>query len=123
MCLLKTEFFKAILDFEDAGHNRLIFDIGMAVLGLCGEDSKIRLEKVRALLSGYQNTRLLNKNEKQSLLASIKLAAVLTSAWRFWKYNLAESNPGRSDHYRQMVNIVDDLEIISEEIFSKNVFD
>jgi len=115
--------FKAVLDFEDAGHNRLIFDIGMAVVGLCGEDSRIRLEKVRALVSGYQNTRILDKNEKQSLLVSIKLAAVLTSAWRFWKYNLTESNPGRSDHYRQMVNIVDDLDLIPEDFFFKNVFD
>lgn len=121
--LIENGKLKAVLDFEDAGHNRLIFDIGMAVVGLCGEDSRIRLEKVRALLSGYQNTRLLDKNEKQSLLANIKLAAVLTSAWRFWKYNLTGSNPGRSDHYRQMVNIVDDLDKIPEDFFFKNVFD
>ena len=121
--LFENGKFKAVLDFEDSGHNRLIFDIGMAVVGLCGEDSRISLEKVRALLSGYQNTRNLDKNEKQSLLASIKLAAVLTSAWRFWKYNLTGSNPGRSDHYRQMVNIVDNLELIPEDFFFKNVFD
>ena len=121
--LIENGKFKAVLDFEDAGHNLLIFDIGMAVVGLCREDSRIRLEKVRALLSGYQKTRILDKNEKQSLLTSIKLTAVLTSAWRFWKYTLTESDPDRSDHYRKMVNIVDDLDLIPEELFFKNVFD
>ena len=121
--LIEDGKFKAVIDFEDAGNNLLIFDIGMAVVGLCREDSRIRLEKVRALVSGYQNTRILDKNEKQSLFASIELAAVLTSAWRFWKYNLTESNPGRSDHYRQMVNIVDDLELIPKNFFFKNVFE
>ena len=121
--LIEDGNFKAVLDFEDAGHDRLIFDIGMAVVGLCVEDSRIRLEKVRSLVSGYQNTRILDKNEKQSLLTCIQLAAVLTSAWRFWKYNLTISNPGKSDHYRQMVNIVDDLDNIPYDYFFKNVFD
>lgn len=121
--LIENGKFKAVLDFEDAGYNLLIFDIGMAVVGLCGEDSRIRLEKVRALVSGYQKIRNLEKNEKQSLLTCIELAAVLTSAWRFWKYNLTESDPGRSDYYRQMVNIVDDLDLISKDLFFKNVFE
>ena len=53
--LIENGKFKAVIDFEDAGHNLLIFDIGMAVVGLCREDSKIRLliDVLRMLHSLY----------------------------------------------------------------------
>jgi len=103
--LFEDENFKAILDFEDACHHYKIFDLGMAVVGLCTENGKTNLEKVKALVDGYQALRPLEEVEKQSLQNFIEYAALLTSTWRFWKYNLDSPDPQKANKHWEMVEI------------------
>ena len=86
--LFENENFKAILDFEDVCRIYKIYDLGMAVVGICTEGTNIVIKKVRALVDGYQEVRLLEEIEKDSLQLCIEWAAILTSAWRFWMYNI-----------------------------------
>jgi homoserine kinase type II len=79
---------KAIIDFEEACQYYLNFDLGMGILGLCRTNGKIDLTKVNALITGYEQIRLLEPLEKELLPLFIKYAAIATSWWRFWKYNI-----------------------------------
>ena len=41
--------FKAIIDFEEACHYHLIFELGMGMVGACVNDITVDLDKARAL--------------------------------------------------------------------------
>ena len=120
--LFEDENFKAILDFEDVSRIYKICDLGMAVVGICTEGSNIVLKKVRALLDGYQEIRLLEEVERDSLQLSIDWAATLTSIWRFWKYNIDMPDAEKSEKYMQMVSIAKNTSAISKEKFKMAVF-
>lgn len=120
--LFEGEKFKAFLDFEDICQTYKVFDLGMAVVGLCTEDTKIVLTKVRAIVNGYQEVRLLEEVEKESLQIFIEYAALLTSAWRFWKYNMDAPNAEKSNNHMQMVNIANAVRSIPKTFFMNTVF-
>ena len=114
--------FKAILDFEDARRIFKIYDLGMAVVGICTEETNIVINKVRALVEGYQEIRLLEEKEKDNLQLCIEWAAILTSVWRFWKYSIDSPDADKSEKYLQMVNIAKRASEISKEEFKMAVF-
>ncbi|HJM47416.1 MAG: homoserine kinase [Candidatus Marinimicrobia bacterium] len=118
--------FKAIIDFEEACHYHLIFELGMAILGTCVNDIRVDLNKARALVKGYQEVRPLVQIEKESLQLFVRYAAVATSYWRFKKYNIEEPIKDRARHHWQMVQIAKGVSEISitcffDAIFRRNV--
>jgi homoserine kinase type II len=114
--------FKAILDFEDIFQAYKVFDLGMAAVGLCSESTIIALNKVRALVNGYQEIRLLEEVEKESLQIFIEYAALLTSTWRYWMYNIEAPDAAKADKYLQMVKIANHVSAIPKAIFINSVF-
>lgn len=110
--------FKAILDFEDVRRMYKIYDLGMAAVGLCCEGSKIVLSKVQALIKGYQEIRLLEEIEKDSLQLCIEWAAILTSVWRFWKYNIETMDSDKSEGYMQTASIAKNIYAIPKDEFN-----
>jgi len=78
--------FKAIIDFEEACHYYLVFELGMCILGTCVNNSVVDFKKARSLVDGYQKVRLLVQKEKNSLQVFIRYAAAATSYWRFGKW-------------------------------------
>jgi homoserine kinase type II len=120
--LFEDEKIKAILDFEDVCRIYKVFDLGMAAVGICTEGTKTELNQVRALVNGYQEVRLLEKIEKDSLQIFIECAAILTSTWRFWKYNLDEPDIEKSNKYLQMVKIAENVSLIPKMLFMSTVF-
>jgi homoserine kinase type II len=113
---------KAIIDFEDACQYYKVFDLGMAVVGLCTSESKVELTRVRSLINGYQSGRMLDVVEKESLQLFIEYAAIATSSWRFWKYNIVAPHVGKSDKHWEMVNIAKDVSAIPKNTFMNTVF-
>jgi len=113
---------KAILDFEDVSRIYKIFDLGMAVVGMCTEGIKVNSKKVRALVEGYQEIRLLEEIEKDNLQLCIEWAAILTSTWRFWKYNIDLPDKEKSKKYLQMVSIAKNARAFPPEEFKMAVF-
>jgi len=114
--------FKAIIDFEDACQYYKVFDLGMAVVGLCTEGSIVRLPKVRSLVNGYQKTRALEEAEKELLQLFIEYAALATSLWRFWKFNVDTPIAELSDKHWGMVHIAEGARAIPSEEFMNAVF-
>lgn len=117
-----TEF-KALIDFEEACIYYKIFDLGMAVVGLCTEGPEIILPNVRSLVKGYQTIRILEGIEKEILQLFVEYAALATSSWRFWKYNIDTPIVDMSERYLGMVNIAKATEAISNKVFMKEVFE
>ena len=120
--LFEDEKFKAILDFSEVSRIYKIYDLGMAVVGTCTEETNIVIKKVRALVEGYQEIRLLEGIEKDSLQLCIEWAAILTSTWRFWKYNIDTLDADKSEKYMQMVDIAKNISAIPKEEFKKAIF-
>ncbi|NHZ72236.1 MAG: phosphotransferase, partial [Aquificales bacterium] len=113
---------KAILDFESACQSYLVFDLGMAVVGLCADDTSILLEKARAFVDGYQTVRLLEDTEKESLQMLVELSALLTSAWRYWKYNIDVPNAEKANKHLQMVNFANETNAIPQSVWRQAIF-
>ncbi len=120
--LFEGKKFKAIIDFEDGCRYYHVFDLGMAIVGLCTENAKIILPKVRALIKGYQNIRKLGKAEIEALPLFIEYAATATSSWRFWKYNIDTPTVEKSNKYWEMVRIAKDARTILSEEFIYALF-
>jgi len=120
--LFEDEKIKAIIDFESVCRIDKMFDLGMAAVGVCTEGTNVPLGKVRALVKGYQEVRLLEDGEKDSLQMFIECAAILTSTWRFWKYKMDGPDIEKPRKHTQMVNIAKNVSAIRSEVFMKAVF-
>jgi len=114
--------FKALIDFEEACQYYKVFDLGMAVVGLCTERSKIILPNVRSLVKGYHTIRMLEGAEKEILQLFIEYAAIATSSWRYWKFNIDTPIAELSQKYWEMVNISKAASAIPHEKFINVVF-
>ena len=114
--------FKAIIDFEEACHYHLIFELGMGILGICVNDIRVDLVKARALVNGYQQVRPLAQIEKESLQLFVRYAAVATSYWRFNKYNIEEPSKDRAGYHWKMVKIANEVAEISTTHFFEAIF-
>ena len=114
--------FKALIDFEEACQYYKVFDLGMAVVGLCTEGSKIILPKVRSLVKGYHTIRMLEGAEKEILQLFVEYAAIALSSWRFWKYNIDTPIAELSQKHWEMVNISKAARAIPDEKFMNVVF-
>ena len=55
--LFENAKFKAIIDFEEACYYYNVFELGMAIVGTCIDDTSINFDKARALVKGYQCVR------------------------------------------------------------------
>jgi homoserine kinase type II len=120
--LFEGQRLKALIDFEEACQYYKVFDLGMAVVGLCVEDAKVSMTKVRSLVAGYQNISVLDEVEKEALQLFIEYAAIATSSWRFWKYNIDKQIAGKADKHYEMVKIADCAGAIPKAKFMQAVF-
>lgn len=115
--LFEGKVLKAILDFEEVCQYYKVFDLGMGVVGLCSEETRINLNKVRSLVMGYQQVRVLEKQEKENLQLFVEYAAIATSKYRFWKYNIDTPIAEKADYHWQMVKVAKDVTGISKARF------
>ena len=120
--LFEGDNLKAMIDFEESCQTYRVFDLGMAVVGLCTINSCVALNKVRALVNGYQQVRKLEEKEKESLQLFIELGAALTSAWRFWKFNIDAPDEQKSQTYQHMVDIAKNIRAKPQTTFMEAIF-
>lgn len=113
---------KAIIDFEEACRYYKVFDLGMGVLGLCVEGTKVNLAKARALGIGYQKIQSLTEQEKECLQLFSEYAAIATAYWRFWKFNIHTPIAEKSDKYWEMAAIARNISAIPKARFMEAVF-
>jgi homoserine kinase type II len=106
-----------IMDFEEAGHYYLIFDLGMAITGLCCETGKLNRSKVKALVSGYQSINPLSPIEVTKLKPFAAYAASVTACWRFKQFHALQPDETQQDRYLEMKQIADELRAIPDAEF------
>jgi homoserine kinase type II len=107
------------MDFEESAFYFRVYDIGMAIIGLCRDDLMINLGKVKSLLIGYNNINNLSDNELKSLKAFTVYAGVSMTFWRFVNFNYVKPNPLLSNHYIELKNLTDSLQKLPDNIFNK----
>ena len=121
--MFDQEFLQAIIDFESACIYFLVYDLGMAIIGLCNENGTINWHKAKALIGGYEQIRELEQLEKENLQFFTAYAAVGTSCWRYWKYHIDSPNPALSHKHWEMVSLAMAIEKLDKEHISSLVFE
>ena len=113
--LLENNKLKAIIDFEEACNYYLVFDLGMSIIGLCMNGEEIDLVKVKHFIKGYEAIRKLEPLEKEKLMLFTGYAAIATSYWRFWKYNIQASVADSKNKHWEMVRITNNAQALQKK--------
>ena len=98
-----------IIDFEESVNYYRLFDIGMTIIGICGEEKVINMEKTKHLLDGYQSEVQLLEEEINSLKAFTIYAGASMTFWRHQNFNYVKPNTKMSNHYMKLKVLVDDI--------------
>ena len=98
---------KAILDFEEACHYYLIFDLAMAAVGTCSREGKFDFNKVEALLRGYGGP--LSCHQGEQLGVFLVYAATAGAFWRFCQYNIHHPDPQKKESYKELSPLADQI--------------
>ena len=61
--------FQALIDFEDACHYFIVYDLASAFHGICMEAGELNLKKATQIVKGYEQIRALESEEKNALQA------------------------------------------------------
>ena len=109
--------FVTIMDFEEATYYYRIFDIGMAIIGICSEGKGINFPKVKSLLRGYMQEIKLTDEELKSLQAFVVYAATAMSFWRHKNFHYTVPTPALYDHYNELKQIADTVYGLENHIF------
>ena len=120
--LFEEEQLIALIDFELACQYFLVFDIGMAIAGLCTTELALDWKKARALVEGYQQVRVLEPQERVALKHCTEYAAVKTSNWRFHRYCYYNPDPEKKHKHLQMVRLAEEIRSFSETTFQARLF-
>ena len=96
-----------IIDFEEAAYYYRIFDIGMAIIGLCSEGKILNKEKVKSFLLGYAKVIKLTPNEEKALQAFTVYAGAAMTFWRHRNFNYVYPNMGLNNHYKALQALAD----------------
>lgn len=94
-----------LMDFEETCYYYRLFDLGMAITGLCRADGQIISEKANALIQGYQTITPLLSIEEEKLNIFIIYAAAATAFWRFRQFNVYAPKESHKNHYQDMQHV------------------
>jgi len=79
--LFQDEKLVAIIDFEEANYDNLLFDVGMTINGFCFKNNILEKELAQTFLSGYNETRPLSLTEKNLTYHYIMWGAIGMAYW------------------------------------------
>ena len=96
-----------ILDFEEACYYYRIFDVGMAIVGLCSRNRKVDLSKAKSFLRGYQKEVQLEDEERKALKPFVVVTAAAIACWRHKQFNYRHPSPDKKSFYKIMKDLAD----------------
>jgi len=108
-----------IMDFEESAYYYRIFDIGMMIIGICGEGKTVDFEKVSCILKGYCQEIQLLDIELNALQAFTVYAGVAMTFWRHLNFNYTKPDPRLSNHYLGLKSLADYVEEQPADCFLK----
>lgn len=95
----------AIIDFELACNYLFVFDLAMAIIGLCLRDGRPCPRKTGSLIAGYEAIRRLDSCEFAAIKPLTEYAAIMTSLWRYWRYRCHEPGHAKQDGYQELTAV------------------
>jgi homoserine kinase type II len=110
-----------IMDFEESVNYYRIFDIGMMIIGICGEEETVNFEKARYILKGYSQEIQLLDIELNALQAFTVYAGAAMTFWRHLYFNFTKPDSELSDHYLGLKALTDYVEEQPDDCFLKLV--
>lgn len=110
-----------IMDFEESAYYYRVFDIGMMIIGICGEEKIVNMEKVRHLLKGYHQENKLSDLELNALHAFTVYAGAAMTFWRHINFNYTKPDPKLSNHYLGLKVLTDYVDEQPSDCFLKLV--
>ena len=110
--------FQAIIDFEDACNYYYVYDLASALFGTCVEGEKLNLEKASQIIRGYEQIRLLERDEKRALQLFSVYSGVAISYWRYLKYNLHNPSEENKNLHQKSADIASGIDAIPADLFS-----
>ena len=72
---------RAVIDFEEACHERYLFEIGVGINGFCFLENRLQPPYMRAYVSAYERHRKLTEEERGWLFDYICWGALAMIAW------------------------------------------
>lgn len=97
-----------LMDFEEAAYYYRIFDVGMAIIGLCSEEGRLNADKVQGFLRGYSKQVTLTTIEQKGLGAFTAYAGASMSFWRHKNFNFIHPELNLNDHYKALQSLAND---------------
>jgi Ser/Thr protein kinase RdoA (MazF antagonist) len=82
----------------------------------------VALDKVRALVAGYQRIRQLEEKEKETLQLFSVYAATIVSCWRYWKYNVDTPTEKKAGTHLSMLRLAERIDDIPPTEFLDAIF-
>lgn len=110
-----------IIDFEDSAYYYRVFDIGMMIIGICGEEKTVNFEKVRYILKGYRQEIQLLDIELNALQAFTVYSGAAMTFWRHLNFNYTKPDSKLSNHYLGLKVLTDYVEEQPADCFLKLV--
>ena len=112
----------AILDFENACLQPLLFDLAMAIVGTCRREARLSWDDAAHLVSGYQDVRQLMPVERQLLKVWTGYAAAATAFWRFRQYEVLYPELVDQTSYVDMRDLAEHIQAMKPDHFRTGVF-
>lgn len=109
----------SIMDFEEAGYYYRLYDIAMALIGLCFEDSSLNIAKAKTFITAYQKEIPLLKIESDRLKMFSVYAACSIAVWRYSFFNFVKTEENLQNFYLEMKAIADELQQMSDDDFNQ----
>jgi len=96
-----------IMDFEEACYYYRLFDIGMAIVGLCCQNGKPDMKKISSFMNGYKEIIRLCSDELKALQAFIVYASAAIAFWRHRQFRFIYPDTDLYEHYMPMKELAD----------------
>ncbi len=94
---------QVILDFEQAGVGKYLFDLGVSISGSCLREGKIDLELLNVFVEGYQSIRPLQKSEHLFLNEAILTGLLSISRWRIKRFIENKISIDKTESYKELL--------------------
>lgn len=112
-----------IVDFESACRDRLVLDLAFALSAWCWEPSprqrggpagRFKVTKTRAMIDGYQRSRILSSAEREALPDELRFVAARGALARLVEHELAKSSRDSAKNYQDFRHFTARLEALAE---------
>jgi len=99
-----------VLDWETISLDDPLLDLGMAAVGLAEVDRALVPNRLKALVSGYQEITPLADRDLAALPLEIEHAALIIAFHRYYRHNIRFRDPAKSDLYTGMIEFVESVQ-------------